>query len=101
MESRALLRVAAGIRDAHANVHVQLIAAIVDQVIDMRRHLTPHHRPDETHQPLWFPQLAPPYGLDHNQERIVDLIIQLLRPKLAAQVKPDASREHRVEVFHS
>ena len=85
----------------YARLDVHAVAPRLHRLIDMRRHLPAHHRPDESHQPFRFPQLATPDCLDHNQEGVVHFVVQLLRSKLAAQIESNAPREDTVERLHA
>src|SRR5437667_9707258 len=68
--------------------------------IDMSRHLPADNGANETHQAFRFPEIAALDGLDHDKECIMNLVIELLRSKLAAQVIADTTRKDEVKLFH-
>jgi len=66
----------------------------------MRGHLATDHSANEPHEAFGLTEIAFAYGLNDDKESVVYLIIQLLRPKLAAQIEPYASSEELIQIFH-
>src|ERR1017187_3467057 len=67
----------------------------------MRGHLAADDSTHVPHQPLGLTQIAFLDGLDDDQEKIMDLIVEILRPNLAAEIEADSLRKHAVEILQS
>src|ERR1039458_6455039 len=57
-----------------------LIAPRMHGDFDVRRDLAPHYGANVAHQPVRLPQIAALNRLGNDQEYIVDLIVEILRP---------------------
>ena len=93
--------VGGAVDEDNAGVDIGLLAADLHRVIDVCGDLAADNRPHEAHQAVGLPQFPRCNGLHDDQEGIVDLVIQLLRPKLAAEKEADALREDRVEFLEA
>jgi hypothetical protein len=100
-EDRRLLGISTRIRCAHNGIELRLFAPVVYHSVDLCRHLPADYSAHESHQPLRFPQLSPANGLHHNQEGIVDFVVQILRPQVAAQIESDSARKKLIELLHA
>jgi len=96
-----LFGIMASIGDSNAHVQMQFFTAAMDNLVDMGGDLSAHHGAHETHEPFRLTQVPAANRLHHDQESIVDLVIQVLRPELPAQVEANASREDPVQILHS
>jgi len=94
--NRLLFRVSIEIDHRSARFDPHLLAPRMHCLVDMPGHLPPDHRSDETHQPLRLPEFSLAHGLHDDQERVMNLILQVLRSQLAAQVETDAPGEHPI-----
>jgi hypothetical protein len=84
VERGALFRIIAAVRHPDANVQMQLLTTAVYDVIDMRGDLPPNYSAHEAHETFGFPQIPASNGLHHDQESIVNLIVEFLRSELPA-----------------
>src|ERR1035437_3022757 len=78
-------RVGLVVGERHRRVDRLLVAPRVYSAADVRRHLPPDHRAHITHQPVRLAEFAPLDGLRDDQENVVHLVVQGLRPQLPPQ----------------
>jgi hypothetical protein len=69
--------------------------------IDMRGHLSSYNGSDKSHEAMRIAQFPSPDRLHDHHEGVVDLIVQLLRSQLAAQVEADPLGKERVQLFQA
>src|SRR5947209_11380684 len=84
-----LLGIIAAVRNAAAQLDIQLFPAAVHYIIYVCGYLAADYGPDKAHQAVGFPQIAAPDGLHDDQKSIVDLVVQFLRTELPAQKESD------------
>ncbi|HTT66337.1 MAG TPA: hypothetical protein VMG35_31010 [Bryobacteraceae bacterium] len=96
-----LFGIAAGVAHGEAPVEVKLLLAAEDVILDLRSYLPAHDGPDIAHQAVRLAQLSPLDGLRHDDESIVDPVIQILGAQLPAQIEANATRKDPVQFFQS
>ena len=96
-----LFRIAVVVHNYGSVLYPHLLAASMDGLIDVSGHLPSDHRPHKTHQSLGIAKFSTAYGLHHDQKRIMNLILQVLRSQLTAQVEAHASGENFVKFLHA
>jgi hypothetical protein len=73
----------------------------MDHAVNVGRHLPPHDRPYESHQPLWLPKFASADRLHDHHECIVDLVVQFLGSELAAEVEAYPLGKQEIQLLHT
>ena len=90
MENSGFFRVSMRIGDAGAGVKVQLFAPRLYRLVNVRSYLAANDGAHKSHQPFGFAQLTAADRLHHHHEGVMNPVVQILHPQLAAQVKADA-----------
>ena len=89
-------------RRAYASIcGIHAISPVSHGTADVACHLAAHNGAHIAHQPLRLAQFTVPNGLVDDQKEIVDLVIQILRPKLAPQVIADTFGKDGVQTLHA
>ena len=76
--------------EGHYGIEISLVAARLDAALDLHGYLPADDGAHVSHQALGFAQFALLNGLDDDQEDIVNPVVEILGPKLAAEIKANA-----------
>ena len=69
--------------------------------VDVRGHLPPDHRADVTHQPVRLAKFAALDGLRDDEENVVHLVVEVLRPQLPPEEETDPLHEDAIQLLHA
>ena len=83
----------------HSGIQIGLVAARLHVIVDLRGYVPADDGAHVTHQALGFAQLALLNGLDDDQEHIVHFVVEILRSKLAAEIKANARRKDAIHLL--
>jgi hypothetical protein len=100
LKNSVFFRISVRVRDSDRRFHIDLLAADMDNPVNVSSDLTPHDSSDESHQPLRVAKLAATYGLDYHDKRVMDLVVQLLGPQLTAKLEPNALGKELIQFLH-
>ena len=96
-----LFGIAPGVAHGESPIQIELLLAAEDVVLDLGGHLPADDGPHIAHQAIGFAQLSTLDGLRHDQERIVDPVVQILGTELPAQIKAHTARKNPIQFFQS
>ena len=99
--SHPAFRVGFVVGERHRRVDRLLVAPRVHGAVDVRRNLPPDHGAHVAHQTVRLAKFAALDGLGDDQENVVHLVVEVLRPQLPPEEETDPLHEDRVQLLHA